>query len=217
MVTNKGWKIECDQTLMRTWRHEVKASLSGDFTSPFPTHSDFRNSAEEFYPHETLSTPIKLLSSLSSLIWCHISIINAYEILMKPHWEALKHPSHPDTAPHSTRYCCLLPPRVPPCATCSLAPCSYPSHLRPSLLDPLSRLSRAPPTSLLALAVSHAVCSLLQWVSPALSSQGRCYWWWCSRATVGSCAGVAHAPPRGAGSHPDDQNRPASAFPSPML
>jgi hypothetical protein len=36
--------------------------------SLFPTHSDFENIAEEFHPHETLSTPIKLLSSLSSLI-----------------------------------------------------------------------------------------------------------------------------------------------------
>jgi hypothetical protein len=41
-----------------------KASLSGDFMSLFPTHPDFRNSAEEFHSHETLSTPIKLLSSL---------------------------------------------------------------------------------------------------------------------------------------------------------
>jgi hypothetical protein len=30
----------------------------------FPTHPDFGNSAEEFYPHETLSAPMKLLSSL---------------------------------------------------------------------------------------------------------------------------------------------------------
>jgi hypothetical protein len=57
----------------------TKYSLSGDFMSLFLTHSDFENSAEEFYPHESLFTPIKLLSSLSSLIWCHISIINAYE------------------------------------------------------------------------------------------------------------------------------------------
>jgi hypothetical protein len=45
-----------------------KASLSGDFMSLFPTHPDFGNSAEEFHPHETLYTPMKLLSSLSSLI-----------------------------------------------------------------------------------------------------------------------------------------------------
>jgi hypothetical protein len=49
------------------------------------THPDFGNSAEEFHPHKTLSTPMKLLSSLSSLIWCHISIINAHKTLMKPH------------------------------------------------------------------------------------------------------------------------------------
>jgi hypothetical protein len=36
--------------------------------SLFPTHPDFENSAEEFHPHETLYTPMKLLSSLSSLI-----------------------------------------------------------------------------------------------------------------------------------------------------
>jgi hypothetical protein len=60
-----------------------KASPSGDFMSLFPTHPDFGNSAEEFHPHETLSTPMKLLSSLSSLIWCHISIINAHKTLMK--------------------------------------------------------------------------------------------------------------------------------------
>jgi hypothetical protein len=47
--------------------------------SLFSTYSNFGNGAEEFHPHKTLSTPMKLLSSLSSLIWCHISIINAYE------------------------------------------------------------------------------------------------------------------------------------------
>jgi hypothetical protein len=41
-----------------------KTSLSGDFMSLFPTHPDFRNGAEEFHPHETLSVPMKLLSSL---------------------------------------------------------------------------------------------------------------------------------------------------------
>jgi hypothetical protein len=30
---------------------------------------------------------MKLLSSLSSLIWCHISIINAHKTLMKPYWD----------------------------------------------------------------------------------------------------------------------------------
>jgi hypothetical protein len=45
-----------------------KASLSGDFMSLFLTHLNFRNSAEEFYLYKTLSVPIKLLSSLSSLI-----------------------------------------------------------------------------------------------------------------------------------------------------
>jgi hypothetical protein len=46
-----------------------KVSLSDDFISLFSTHSYFENSAEEFHPHETLSVPIKLLLSLSSLIW----------------------------------------------------------------------------------------------------------------------------------------------------
>jgi hypothetical protein len=62
-----------------------KASLNEDFMSLFSTHPYFRNSAEEFHPHETLSTPMRLLASLSSLIWCHINIINAHETLMKPH------------------------------------------------------------------------------------------------------------------------------------
>jgi hypothetical protein len=41
-----------------------KASLGGDFMSLFPKYLDFENSAEEFHPHEILSTPMKLLSSL---------------------------------------------------------------------------------------------------------------------------------------------------------
>jgi hypothetical protein len=69
----------------------AQANLNGNFMSLFPTHPDFGNCAEEFHLHETLSAPIKLLSSLSSLIWCHISIINAYETLMKPHWDWPKH------------------------------------------------------------------------------------------------------------------------------
>jgi hypothetical protein len=55
--------------------------------SLFLTHPDFRNSGEEFYLHETLSTPIKLLSSISSLIWCNISIINVHKTRMKSHWD----------------------------------------------------------------------------------------------------------------------------------
>jgi hypothetical protein len=51
----------------------------------FPTHPYFGNSAEEFHGDETLSTPIKLLSSLTSLIRCHISIFNAHKTLMKLH------------------------------------------------------------------------------------------------------------------------------------
>jgi hypothetical protein len=49
----------------------------------FSTHQYFRNSAEEFHPHETLFTLMKLLSSLTSLIWCHISTFNVHETLMK--------------------------------------------------------------------------------------------------------------------------------------
>jgi hypothetical protein len=41
-----------------------KASLSEDFMSLFLTYPDFRNSTEEFHLHKTLSTPMKLLSSL---------------------------------------------------------------------------------------------------------------------------------------------------------
>jgi hypothetical protein len=60
-----------------------KASLSGDFMSLFLTHPDFKNSEEELHPHKTLSTPMKLYY-LSSLIWCHISIINTHKTLIKP-------------------------------------------------------------------------------------------------------------------------------------
>jgi hypothetical protein len=68
--------------------NEMKfSSLSGDFMLQFPTHLDFRNSTEEFHHHETLSASMKLLSSLSSLIWCHISIINVHKTLMKSHWD----------------------------------------------------------------------------------------------------------------------------------
>jgi hypothetical protein len=49
----------------------------------FPTHSYFVNRAEEFHLYETLSTPMKLLSSLTSLIRYHISIFNTYKTLMK--------------------------------------------------------------------------------------------------------------------------------------
>ena len=62
-----------------------EASLSGDFMALLPMHPYFGNSAEEFHPYETLSTPMKLLSSLSSSIQCHISLFNAHETLMKLH------------------------------------------------------------------------------------------------------------------------------------
>jgi hypothetical protein len=51
----------------------------------FSTHLYFKNSAEEFYGDETLSTAMKLLSSLTSLIRCHISTFNAHETLIKLH------------------------------------------------------------------------------------------------------------------------------------
>jgi hypothetical protein len=44
----------------------TKASVKEDFMSLFPTRPNFGNGAEEFHPHETLSAPMKLLSSLSS-------------------------------------------------------------------------------------------------------------------------------------------------------
>ena len=37
--------------------------LQWSFMIQFLTQQYFENSAEEFYPHETLSTPMKLLSS----------------------------------------------------------------------------------------------------------------------------------------------------------
>jgi hypothetical protein len=68
-----------------------KASLSRDFMTLLSMHLYFENSAEKLHPHETLSTPIKLLSSLSSSIRCHISLFNTHETLMKPHWDCPKH------------------------------------------------------------------------------------------------------------------------------
>jgi hypothetical protein len=43
------------------------------------------NSVEEFHPHKTLSTPIKLLSFISSSIRCHISLFNTHETLLNDH------------------------------------------------------------------------------------------------------------------------------------
>jgi hypothetical protein len=65
--------------------YDIKASFNGGFMTQFPTHPYFGNSAEEFHGDETLSTPMKLLSSLTSLIRCHISTFNAHETLMKLH------------------------------------------------------------------------------------------------------------------------------------
>jgi hypothetical protein len=45
-----------------------KAILNGGFMTQFPIHQYFGNSAQEFHGDETLSTPMKLLSSLLSLI-----------------------------------------------------------------------------------------------------------------------------------------------------
>jgi hypothetical protein len=42
-------------------------------------HLYFENNVEEFYPHETIFTPIKFLLSLSSSIQCHVSIFNAHD------------------------------------------------------------------------------------------------------------------------------------------
>jgi hypothetical protein len=67
--------------------YSTKTSLNGGFHVSVSNASYFRNSAEEFHSHETLSTPMKLLSSLSSLIRCHISIFNCHETLMKSHWD----------------------------------------------------------------------------------------------------------------------------------
>ena len=37
-----------------------KASINADFMVRFSIHSYFGNRTEEFHPHETLSTPMKL-------------------------------------------------------------------------------------------------------------------------------------------------------------
>jgi hypothetical protein len=42
-------------------------------------HLYFRNNVDEFYPHKTLSTPMKLLLTLSSLIQCHINVFNVHK------------------------------------------------------------------------------------------------------------------------------------------
>jgi len=47
--------------------------------------SYFENSTQEFHPYESLSAPIKLLSSLFLLTWCHISTFNAHKTLIKLH------------------------------------------------------------------------------------------------------------------------------------
>jgi hypothetical protein len=51
----------------------------------FLTHLYFENSAEEFYSHETLSIPIKFLSSLF-IKQCHVSIFNVHKILWNSYW-----------------------------------------------------------------------------------------------------------------------------------
>jgi len=74
----------CRQCVKRGCRRfqDYKVNLIG-FHVPVLTCSYFGNSAEEFHPHEdeTLSILIKLLSSLSSSIQCHVSVFNVYEIL----------------------------------------------------------------------------------------------------------------------------------------
>jgi hypothetical protein len=65
---------------MELWKY-IKVSLSGGFMAQFPTQPVFGNSAKEFHPHETLSTPMKLSSPLSSSIQCHVSVFNAHETL----------------------------------------------------------------------------------------------------------------------------------------
>jgi hypothetical protein len=60
-----------------------KEEASASFMIQFPTHLYFKNSAEEFYRDGTLSIFMKLLSSISSLIQCYISIFNVHETLKK--------------------------------------------------------------------------------------------------------------------------------------
>ena len=71
----------------RIWLRPVSVELS--WLSFQHTHI-LKNSTEEFYPHETLSTLIKLSSSLSSSIQCHVSIFNAHKTLRNSHWDWLK-------------------------------------------------------------------------------------------------------------------------------
>lgn len=61
----------------------LQARFSGDFMSQFLTPSYFGNNAKEFHPYKILSTLIKHLLSLSSLIQCHISAFNIYKTLLR--------------------------------------------------------------------------------------------------------------------------------------
>jgi len=50
--------------LPRVSTKKILGQSQWGFISQFSTHPYFGNSAEEFHPHETLSTPMKFLSSL---------------------------------------------------------------------------------------------------------------------------------------------------------
>ena len=66
-------------------RHDFTAvctCLLVDFVTLLPMHLYFENSVEEFHSHKTLFTLMKLLSSLFSLIRCHINLFNVHKTLM---------------------------------------------------------------------------------------------------------------------------------------
>jgi uncharacterized membrane protein YbaN (DUF454 family) len=72
---------ETDRAMMSVNNHSLLAStarVNESFITQFSTHQYFGNSAEEFYLHKTLSTRMKLLLSLTSLIRCHTSTFNAH-------------------------------------------------------------------------------------------------------------------------------------------
>jgi hypothetical protein len=122
-----------------------------------------------------------------------------------------------DAAPHSAR--CCSPPTTSSTlrrslARLLLAPARRALHLRRSLLASLSHQLRTPPAPRSSL-LPYATRALLPLVACAarpaeprlvlvvvVLARCRCWWWWCSHA---------------AGSHSNDRNRLASAFPSLML
>jgi hypothetical protein len=79
-----SWLICCERKILfrlkkQAEKRRIISRMNRTFMSQFPMHLYFGNSAEEFHPHETLSTPMKLLSFISSLTRFHVSIFNVHK------------------------------------------------------------------------------------------------------------------------------------------